>query len=129
MDGVLKHQIESLLVGAERSLIAMRRKGMALNPAYIQLNEATAKLRNELIRREQNAPRRCYAVRFLMEKEFRISVDGKERPWLVEAGDVYDIHNYFKDGYVVRSPDISKTQLMLRAKDEGYLYERLSTDD
>ena len=45
MDGVLELLVDKLLSGAEHSLIAMRRKGMALNPAYVQLNEASAALR------------------------------------------------------------------------------------
>ena len=56
MDGVLELLVDKLLSGAEHSLIAMRRKGMALNPAYVQLNEASAALRKEIERRKQNAP-------------------------------------------------------------------------
>ena len=85
MDGVLELLVDKLLSGAEHSLIAMRRKGMALNPAYVQLNEASAALRKEIERRKQNAPHKRHVVRFLMDKEFRISVDGEARPWLVEA--------------------------------------------
>ena len=45
MDGVLEFLVDKLLSEAEHSLIAMRRKGMALNPAYVQLNEASVALR------------------------------------------------------------------------------------
>ena len=63
-----------------------------------------------------------------MDKEFRISVDGEARPWLVEEGDTYYIHNYCKDGYIVCSQDVSKTILTLHMRDEGHLYERLAID-
>lgn len=128
MDGVLELLVDKLLSGAKHSLIAMRRKGMALNPAYVQLNEASVALRKEIERRKQNTPHKRHVVRFLMDKEFRISVDGEARHWLVEEGDTYDIHNYCKDGYIVRSPDISKTTLTLHMRDEGHLYERLAID-
>lgn len=77
MDGVLELLVDKLLSGAEHSLIAMRRKGMALNPAYVQLNEASVALRKEIERRKQNTPHKRHVVRFLMDKEFRISVDGE----------------------------------------------------
>jgi hypothetical protein len=74
----------------------MRRKGMALNPAYVQLNEASAALRKEIERRKQNAPHKRHVVRFLMDKEFRISVDGEVRPLvageqLLRAVDGHDV--------------------------------------
>ena len=128
MDGVLELLVDKLLSGAENSIIAMRRKGMTLNPAYVQLNEASIALRKELERRKHNVSHKRHIVRFLKDKEFRINVDGETRPWLVEEGDVYDIHNYCKNSYIVRSPDISKTTLILHMRDEGYLYERLTID-
>lgn len=128
MDGVLALRVNGLMAAAGHSLIAMRRKGMALNPAYISLKDELEGLRNLIAQRENNKPKQTYAVRFLLNKELMWKVDGEKRPWLIEVGDVFVITNYVKDGYVVQSRDVSKATFTLRMTDEGELYERITID-